>query len=258
MKKVLISLLLMIVIIPVAVLQAESKHVYDKADILSESEEKELEQLAAQYSEEKEIQYIILTGDEIHLQRRDVVKYMGDFYDEEAPGYDKAHGDTAMLTIDMENREVFLSAFGERPMKYLDDNRLTQIREYITQDLTNGDYVAASTKFFEKADRYLEVNPIINPESILLKWWFQVFIAILIGAVIVGTMVFNLGGKVTVNHQTYFDPKQSRIKNRHDRYLRKTVTRTKIPKNNGSGGSGGGGGGVTGGGRSFSGSRGGF
>ena len=257
MKKVLITLLLLFAIIPFSVMQAESKHVYDNADILTESEEQELEQLAAQYSEEKEIQYIILTADEIHLQRRDVVKYMGDFYDEEAPGYDKPHGDTAMLTIDMENREVFLSAFGERPMNYLDDKRLTQIREYITQDLTNENYLAASKKFFEKANRYLEVNPIINPDSILLKWWFQVLIAVLIGAVIVGTMVFNLGGKVTVNHQTYFDPKQSRIRNRHDRYVRKTVTRTKIPKNNSSGGSGGGGG-VTGGGRSFSGSRGGF
>lgn len=258
MRKIIFALLILMAFIPFTTLQAENKHVYDFANLLSDSEINELEQSAAQYSDESEIHFIILTGDEEHLDGRDVVKYMGDFYDEEAPGFDQAHGDTAMLTIDIANREVFLSAFGERPMKYLDDDRLTQIREQITADLTAGRYYDASIKFFEKVERYLEVHPLLNPDGVYLKFWFQVLIACLIGSVVVGSMLFNLGGRVTVNHQTYFDPKHSRIRARHDRYLRKTVTRTRIPKNNSSGGGGSGGGGRTGGGRSFTGSRGGF
>ena len=254
MRKFLLSLFVLIVFIPFSTFHAENKHVYDYANLLSDSEVNELEQLAAEYSDRHEIHYIFLTGEEEHLNGRDVVKYTGDFYDEEAPGYDKAHGDTVMFTLDMVERDVFLSAFGDRPKKYLDDKRLTQIREHITVDLTAGRYLDANAKLFEKVDRYLEVRPGINPDGIYLKWWFQVLVACLIGAVVVGSMVFNLGGRVTVNHQTYFDPKHSRIRAKHDRFLRKTVTKTRIPKNNSSGG----GGGVTGGGRSFTGSRGKF
>ncbi len=46
-----------------------------------------MEKLAKQYSEENELSFLVLTEDE--LGGRDVVQYTEDFYDENAPGYDK-------------------------------------------------------------------------------------------------------------------------------------------------------------------------
>ncbi|MNC75575.1 hypothetical protein D3C75_1271320 [compost metagenome] len=75
-----------------------------------------------------------------------------------------------------------------------------------------------------------------------------------IGGIVVGIMAYNSGGRVTVNRATYEDSGASSVVDRGDRYIRTTVTKTKIEKNNNNGGGGGGGGGTTRGGHSHSGS----
>ncbi|PWU69005.1 TPM domain-containing protein [Gracilibacillus dipsosauri] len=252
-KKGLISILFLILFsfltIPVS---AEEQYIYDEADLFNADEQEELEKLAKQYSEENELSFLVLTEND--LGGRDVVQYTEDFYDENAPGYDKKHGNTVILTIDMNKSEVYLSGFGDK-QKYLSDSRLDEIREKITPYLSADNFLEATKQFFSEVPVYLGVNPIISPDSIFLKTWFQLLLAVLIGAVIVGAMIFNMGGRVTVKHETYVDPKNSRVVNRKDVYLRKTVSKTKIQKNNSSGN---GGGGVTSGGHSHTGSRGGF
>ncbi|WP_018930991.1 TPM domain-containing protein [Gracilibacillus lacisalsi] len=234
-------------------IMAEHQYIYDDADIFNDEEISELEQLAVEYSEENKTDLLVVTtkdpGD------RDVKEYTQDFYDENAPGYNQAHGDTAILTIDLNESEVYVAGFGNK-QDYLSNERLDQIREHITPLLSDGDYKEASKQFFEKVDQYLDVNPIINPESIFLKTWFQLVVAIVVGAVVVGSMIFNMGGRVTVDHQTYMDPQNSRVVKKRDTYIRKSVQKTKIQKNNNR--SSGGGGGVTSGGHSHTGSRGGF
>ena len=64
---------------------------------------------------------------------------MQDFYDENAPGYDQPHGNTAILTLDMQNRDVYLAGF-IKAEDYLDDSRLDLIRDKITPDLSSGNY----------------------------------------------------------------------------------------------------------------------
>ncbi|WP_163579023.1 TPM domain-containing protein [Gracilibacillus saliphilus] len=234
-------------------IMAENQYIYDDAGIFNDEEISELEQLANEYSEENKTDLLIVTTRD--PGSRDLGDYTNDFYDETAPGYDKAHGDTAILAIDIKNRQVDLGGFGKAE-DYLSDDRLTQIREYITPQLTDDNYIEASKLFLEKVDHYLGVNPIINPNSIFLKTWFQLVLAALIGAVIVGTMIFNMGGRVTVNYQTYMDPQNSRVVKKRDTYIRKSVQKTKIQKNNNN--SSGGGGGMTKVGHSRSGSSGGF
>ncbi|QGH34087.1 hypothetical protein GI584_08660 [Gracilibacillus salitolerans] len=226
---------------------ADKQYIYDDAGIFDNAKVSELEQLAKEYSEENETDFLIVTTDD--PGNRDVKEYTQDFYDENTPG------DTAILTIDMSEREVYLAGFGAT-QEYLSDERLTQIREHITPNLSADNYTEASKQFFEKVDQYLRVSPIINPDSIFLKTWFQLVVAIVIGGVVVGSMIFNMGGRVTVNHQTYMDPQNSRIVKKRDTYIRKSVQKTKIQKNNNR--SDGGGGGVTKGGHSHTGSRGGF
>ena len=83
--------------------------VYDDANLLTGTEIMELERLSAELGAERETDFIILTVDD--TEGKDVVKYTQDFYDEMAPGYDKPHGNTAIITLDMEHREVYLAGF---------------------------------------------------------------------------------------------------------------------------------------------------
>ncbi|MBD8067896.1 TPM domain-containing protein [Bacillus sp. PS06] len=231
-----------------------NQKIYDYADLLTAGEEAELEQLANTYGEERQTDFIILTTND--TEGKNVVEFMQDFYDEKALGYDKPHGNTAILTVDMEHREIYLAGF-YKAKTYLDDSRLDLIRDKITPALSNGDYVGAASTFIETSYEYMGIRPGVNPENILFKLWFQILLSLVIAGVVISVMVFNTGGKVTVNDRTYIDPNNSKVVNQRDTYIRTSVSKRKKPSNN-SGGGGGSGGGITRGGHSHSGSRGSF
>jgi uncharacterized protein len=230
------------------------KLIYDEAGLLTPAEISELEALALKYGAERETDFIILTSN--NPQNVDVMKMTQDFYDVQAPGYDKPHGNAAILTLDMKNREVYLAGF-YKAEQYLDNERLDKIRNRITPHLTNGHYAQAFELYLKTAYDYMGYKPGVNPDHILFKTWFQLAASLLLAGGIVGAMAYNSGGRVTVHRRTYEDSNASRVIENRDRYIRTTVTKTKIPKNTGGGG-GGGGGGRTGGGHSHSGSRGRF
>ena len=237
------------------VVQAQStnqkQYIYDNADVLTSEEEKQLEALASTLSEERNTAFIIVTVN--GTDGKSIREYMGDFYDEQAPGYDKPHGNTAMLTIDFEERDVFLSAF-KLAEKYLDDDRLETIRLDITSDLTDGYYYDAFSNFMYDAHSYMGYLPDeVNPNSFFFQWWFQLAVSLVVAGVAVFIMVARSGGVVTVNGSTYIDQNQSGVVKRQDNYIRTTVTKQKKPDDSNSSG-----GGTTGGGHSYSGSGGKF
>ncbi|GAA0720249.1 YgcG family protein [Clostridium malenominatum] len=238
----------------------EKQRIYDFAGLLSEEQVKDLEAIANKYSSKRKTDMVILTSND--MKGKDVVKYMEDFYDEKALGYDKPHGNTAILTIDMENREVYLAGF-YLGKEYLDDSRLDLIRDKITPDLSKGDYYNAFNDFIKTSYKYMGIRPGVNPDNILFNLWFQIIASLATAGIVVGVMAYNSGGRVTVKESTYRDFGNSRIIQRRDDYIRTSITKVrKPPKNTSSGGrvggGGGGGGGVSSGGHSHSGSRGSF
>lgn len=237
--------------------EAEHALIYDEAGLLTQDEHNRLTEMARKYGMKRETDIVIYTTDIVDNQ--DVVMITQDFYDEHALGYDKSHGNTVILTMDMRNRDVYLAGF-YKAKTYLDDGRLEQIRNKITPDLSAGNYEQAFESYITTASRYMGVRPGVNPDNLLFNGWFQLAISALIGGIVVAMMAYRSGGRVTVNHQTYEDSSTSGIQSRQDLYLRTTTTRRKIEKNNnnGGGGFGGGGGGTTRGGHSHSGSRGSF
>ncbi|MGF9700613.1 MULTISPECIES: TPM domain-containing protein [Paenibacillus] len=234
---------------------AEDKNlIYDEANLLSEQEESELNALANEYGDERQTDFIILTTN--NTENQDVELLTEDFYDEQALGYDKAHGNAVILTMDMNFREVYLAGF-YKAEDYLDNGRLQAIRSRITPDLSNGDYKLAFEKYIRLSYEYMGYKPGVNPNNILFNGWFQLAVSVAIGGIVVGVMAYRSGGRVTVNRATYEDSSNSSVLDRQDRYIRTTVTKQKIERNNNNGG-GGGGGGTTRGGHSHSGSRGSF
>lgn len=258
-------LLLLALAVPLLMLLAPSgkayadeslkKLIYDEAGLLDEEERALLEGMANRLGPKRETDIMIVTSK--NEAGADVMKMTQDFYDAQAPGYDKPHGNAVILMVDMKNREIYLAGF-YKGKEYLDDERLDRIRDKITPDLTGGYYYLAFTDYIKTAHRYMGYAPGVNPDNIFFKWWLQFGVALVVAWLIVRGMVGNSGGKVTVHNRTYENSSQSGIVGQHDHYLRTTVTKQHIPKPTSGGGGGGGGGGTTSGGHSHSGSRGSF
>lgn len=229
--------------------------IFDEANLLSPEERDELNAMANEYGAERETDFMILTVDRV--ENDDYETWTENFYDEYAPGYDRRHGNTAILTIVLDTRDVHLEGY-YKAEKYLDAGRLTKIRNKITPDLSRGDYKQAFEKYIKTAHRYMGFEPGVNPDNVLFNIWFQLGAAAAIGAIAVGVMAYRSGGRVTVDRRTYEDTSTSRILNQEDRYIRTTVTKQKIERNTSSGSGGGGGGGVSSGGHSHSSSSGKF
>jgi len=109
----------------------------------------------------------------------------------------------------------------------------------------------------QTVDKYMGYEPGVNPDNPLFNVWVQLGASCLIGGIIVAAMVIRSGGRITITRRTYEDANTSGILDRRDQYIRTTVTKQKIQRQESSG-SGGGGGGTTSGGHSHSGSRGSF
>ena len=231
------------------------KLVYDHADLLDDEEEDALRSLAAGLGAERETDFLIVTLD--GTGGPDIAEYVARFYDEEAPGYDRHHGNAAILAIDLAERDVFLAGFGKAET-LLDSGRLDKIRGKITPLLSEGAYYEAFEKYLRLAHDYMGYRPGVNPDNILFKDWFQIAVSLAVAVATVGIMAAHSGGRVTVNARTYLDERRSGVVGRSDVFTHKTVTKTKIEKPSSGGGGFGGGGGFTPGGRSFSSSRGKF
>jgi len=229
------------------------RYIYDFAELLTDQELSELQSLASGLGKERNTAFIIITLAD--SQGKDIVQYVEDFYDEQAPGFDQPHGNTAILAINMQERDVYLAGF-KKAEEYLDSGRMDQIRNKITPALSDGQYFEAFSSFIQTSYDYMGYDPGVNPENLLFKWWFQLAVSLGLAGSIVGLMAYRLGGRVTVNARTYMDSNRSKVLSKQDRFIRQTVTRQRKPSNDSKGG--GGGGGITGGGHSHSGSRGKF
>ena len=257
----IIIFLLFPLVINVAMAAPKPKQrIYDFAGLLTPQEITELEEISDKYSTKRDTDIVILTTDD--TGGKDVVKYTEDFYDEKALEYDKPYGNCAILTVDMQHREVYVAGFykGE---EYLDDDRCSLVREKITPDLSSANYYEAFDSFIKTSYKYMGIRPGVNPNNIIFNSWFQIIASLAVAGIAISIMAYNSGGRVTVNEGTYRDFSNSRVIERRDDYVRTAVTRRRKPSDDnhnsrGSGGRGGGGGGVSSGGHSHSGSRGSF
>lgn len=253
----MIILIFTLMIYSISAFAETTQKVYDFAGLLTKEEIDSLEELSNSFSQKRQVEIILLTTAD--TEGKDVVKYVEDFYDEKALGYDKPHGNAVILAIDMEHREVYVAGFykGE---EYLDDSRCDLIRRKITPDLSNGNYYEASHSFMELSYRYMGIRPGVNPENIIFKLWFQALTSIVVAGIAVAIMAYHSGGIVTTEGSTYLDRSNSGIIDQKDVYIRTTTTKTKKPSNDSknSGGLSMGGGGISSGGHSHSGSKGKF
>lgn len=232
------------------------RKVYDYADLLSNEEEQTLEALCSKYGKKGKADLVLVTTNEPN--GKDCEVFLEDMYDEIGFGYDKEFGDTVMIIIDMQTREVCIEGYGLAETR-VNQSRGDYIRRKITPDLSAGNYFSAFADFTKLAAKCMRLKGGINPGNPLLLLPVQLILSLIVGAISVGSMAYHSKGHVTTNNQTYLDRANSETLVHRDDFVRTHTTRTKRPESS-SGGSGGssGGGGVSSGGHSHSTSRGSF
>lgn len=228
-----------LLMLPNAIYAAHKQEVIDEVDLFSDKEVKQLQNLAEKYGAKRDISYYIITIDD--PGSGNVEDYTDAYYDDEIKTGDE-EVDTIMLVIDMKNREVDIGGFGSMH-QYLDDARVDMIHDEIGADLSDGNYFAAMKEFLKTSYDYSGYKIGANPQNPFYNIFVQLLVAIVIGAGIVWGMVHNAGGKVTTNRRTYEDSERSQLLQRHDRYIRTSVTKRRKPKPKSGGGGGSGGGG---------------
>ena len=235
----LVVIILLLLITPYKYACAQTneqiQHVYDEAGLLSTAEQQTLEKLCIKYSEDDQAEFIILTHNASNAFDGEL--YIENFYDK------KVYGDSIILLVDMNNRDVVVEAYGTLQKK-VNGNRQDAIAKKIAPLLSEGKFLKAFENYIKLTDKY------INSVPIYLNSLVHLAAALIIGTVAVLIMAYNSGGKMTVGSNTYIDPEHSGLIGRRDDYIRTQVTRVRKPQNNSGGG--GGGGGISPGGHSHS------
>lgn len=227
--------------------------IYDDAGLLTQEEYQELNLMANELGAERETDIMIVTYD---VEGYDVMKMMQDFYDYYGPGFDKPYGNTAILTLDMSSREFYVGGF-YKAETYLANERTDKIRDKISPDLSEGNYLLAFQKYIKTTHKYMAYHPSLNPDVILFNIWVQLGFAVLLGWFIVRMMVRRSGSRSTVDSGTYEDQTTSGLVDYSDSYSHTSTSSRRIESSSSSSG-GDSGGGTTSGGHSHSGSRGSF
>lgn len=255
-----------------ALANEDNRRIFDYADLLTEEEEKELNDLCLEKEDALKTELYILTTDD--TEGKATVDYADDFGDENAFGYDREYGNYMILCIDMDNRMVWLSTSGKAE-DYFTEARIDALLDALYDDLRAGDYFETCYSYIQSGEKYLSEEPEVNKvttdpdrykdtvfkydqeeKPFYLSWYFRLAVSAATGAVVVGIMSYRAGTRMTANGNTY-SRDGGHMYNRADTFIRRSTTSRRIESN--TGGSGGGGGHHTssgghshgGGGRSF-------
>ena len=123
-------------------------YVNDYADLLSESEELDLNKKLLAYKNRYGLDAVIVTTNSTNGMN--IREYADDFYDYN--GYGK---DGILLVLDMNNREWWFSTKG-KGIQYFTDYGLDQIIDDMYDDLVRGDYYRAFSIYAKDVEEYTE------------------------------------------------------------------------------------------------------
>ena len=267
----------------------EKTRVYDYADLLTQDEEAELEQLYYQWGLEAETDIVLVTTDDMEGKSDKV--YLEDFQDALYFTQDVLAENASMMLINMEDRVVTIQGYGDCEF-WLSNDRIEYILDWVYEGLVDGNYFAAAESFGEQTVYYMNQDKGVSTEyepgqdygesyggpsdyytePLNERYTAWEYLSMMLSEAFFGSLLLAVSGssiacliigwnrktKVTVYPATYMDQNNSGLSAKRDDYLRTTVTKVRRPKeSSGSGGSSvgrsSGGGGRSSGGRSHSG-----
>lgn len=223
---------------------AEESWVYDQAGLFSEEESALIDEEIQSLRSETDMDYLVVTTDD--AEGKSARDYADDFYEASGAG---THGNYSgmLYLIDMDNREIYISAEGDM-MRYLTDDRVDSILDNAFNEVADGNYADSALSVLKDTGSYIaqgipedqynyssetgEIDPYSQEKG------FPV-LALVFGAVagLVAAIATFLGvkGKYQLTFETYHYPlsekSSMRLSVSEDRLVNQFVTHRRIPKN---------------------------
>ncbi len=215
----------------------------DHADILTYSEEKELNQQLDTISENQECDVVVVTVDS--LDGKSVESYADDYYDDNGYGYGEEESGILLL-VAMDDREWNISTSGYAVTAFTDAG-LAYMEDQFVSDLSDGAYLDAFSKYASMCDDFLtqakngEPYDTGNlPKGKVSPLW--ILGDLLIGGVIAFIMALIKKAKLrSVKSQVaateYEKAGSLNLTVRTDRFIKRAVTKRRIERKEEGGGS---------------------
>lgn len=222
---------------------SEYLRLMDTADILTDSEETNLQNMLDEVSGRQKLEVVIVTTDT--LDGIDIASYADDLYDYCGYGYgpDK---DGILLLVSMEDSDWYMSTCGYGITAFTDAG-IQYIGEQMKSDLSDGHYAAAFGTFVQSCDEFItqarEGKPFDKsslPRKPMSAIWIP--ISLVVGIVISLTTVSMMKASLkTVRFQpeakNYVRTGSLNITQSRDLFLYRTVNKTEKQKDKDSGSS---------------------
>lgn len=237
MKNIIKYILLILVLslgLSTPVLAKASTMVYDDADLLTDSEEDELNEKLSSISDEFKAEVVVFTvetTDGVNVDR-----YVRNLYDREGFGYGSER-DGVMLLLCMDTRDYRILSNGYAGVA-IDEDDIDDIGDSIVSELSSGDYYEAFDEYAEWCDHYL--NKYVNNP---FDFRGTITFSLIAGLVISLIVVLILKGQLkSVRRQhlanDYVRSGSMNVTHSREIYLYRKVTSRRKESNNSSSGSG--------------------
>lgn len=219
--------------------------VVDNAELLTETERKELTKKLDEISERQKFEVAVVTVDS--LEGKTAEAYADDFYDYNGYGNGFGDRDGMLLLISMEDRDWHITTHGYG-LTVLNKDGLKYMSEKFKPALSSGNYNEAFTQYAELCDDFVRQAKTGKPytrrnlpkKPLPLKY---ALIAIAVGVALAYGIVYMLKDKLKsvrkkATANDYMRQGSLNLTKNSDMFLYTTVSKTPKPKDNG-GGSGG-------------------
>lgn len=237
---------------------APTQRVYDYADVLTDSEERDLEDLIAKRERQIGCDIVLVTLNEPlaeyargyedvfgYLSESEyVMVYADNFYDEKAFGYNAPYGNGCVFVDNWDRSDSvygyaynWLSTSGTVEDKF-STRMINRVIDDVNDRVNENPYEAYKS-YVNNIYYYMSGN---NMERVEVPLYAVAGIAAVVAMIyLIGNLAKNIGTKTTVGN-TYVNGGRPKMNVMTDQFVRKSVTKRRIQSSSGGGGGGGGGG----------------
>lgn len=146
-------------------LMETEQFVFDKADLLTDAEEEELNEKANDLAGTFHMNFVILTTDD--AEGKEAQAYADDFYMDNG-FYDDGKDGGAIYLIDMDNRRVQVETAGDMKDLYITDARVEEIVDAGYENVKDGAYAEAFEGMLNATADFIE-DGVASGKSITMK-----------------------------------------------------------------------------------------
>lgn len=242
---------MVVMIFSMVSVNAIDQKVYDYADLLTHSEENDIQELAKKTADKINMDIVILTTEEDVPKTAEISAE--EFYDDNGFGYGD-YKDGVLLYVNMNTRDYWICTTGNM-RKYLDDKNLENVDDDVQNCLHQGNYYDGFKDFIDNIEYYYDrgipnTQYIFDPESgqnIKNPDYFPISmeeilcfigVALVIAVIAVIIVLYRYKNNLAPSAQAYIDNKNYNLRVKTDTFIREYTTSHKIETSSSSGGGG--------------------